>query len=60
MRTLVATLLVAALVMTSAGALLTSVGVGEWLPVVLLAGLAYLGTFHLYRRWRQKLDRPED
>lgn len=59
-RTLVAWLLVAALVLTSAGVLLTSIGIGEWLPVVALAALAYAGTFSLYRRWRERLERPEE
>ena len=41
-----------AVVLTSAGALLTTVDAQEWLPVVVLAALAYLGTFTLYRRVR--------
>ena len=54
MKSIVASLLVLALVLTSAGALLTSVDAQEWLPVVVLAALAYLGTFTLYRRARDR------
>ncbi|MEX5260954.1 hypothetical protein [Kocuria sp. CPCC 205263] len=54
MKSIVASLLVLALVLTSAGALLTSVDAQEWLPVVVLAALAYLGTFTLYRRARNR------
>lgn len=54
MKSIVATLLVLALVLTSAGALLTTVDAQEWLPVVVLAALAYLGTFTLYRRVRDR------
>lgn len=54
MKSIVASLLVLALVLTSAGVLLTSVDAQEWLPVVVLAALAYLGTFTLYRRVRDR------
>lgn len=61
MKSIVATLLVLALVLTSAGALLTTVDAQEWLPVVVLAALAYLGTFTLYRRVRDRYaDRYAD
>ncbi|MEX5237130.1 hypothetical protein [Kocuria arenosa] len=61
MKSIVASLLVLALVLTSAGALLTSVDAQEWLPVVVLAALAYLGTFILYRRARDRYaDRYAD
>ncbi|MEX5297174.1 hypothetical protein RCG67_00155 [Kocuria sp. CPCC 205292] len=54
MKSIVASLLVLALVVTSAGALLTTVDAQEWLPVVVLAALAYLGTFTVYRRVRDR------
>lgn len=54
MKSIVASLLVLALVVTSAGALLTTVDAQEWLPVVALAALAYLATFTLYRRTRDR------
>lgn len=54
MKSIVASLLVLALVVSSAGALLTTVDAQEWLPVVVLAALAYLGTFTLYRRVRDR------
>ncbi|MFE7630675.1 hypothetical protein [Kocuria sp. NPDC057446] len=54
MKSIVASLLVLALVVTSAGALLTTVDAQEWLPVVVLAALAYLATFTLYRRVRDR------
>ncbi|MFI7584055.1 hypothetical protein ACH9DO_09700 [Kocuria sp. M1N1S27] len=61
MKSIVATLLVLALVLTSAGALLTTVDAQEWLPVVVLATLAYLGTFAVYRRVRGRYaDRHAD
>jgi hypothetical protein len=54
MKATVAALLVAALVMGSAGALLTVLDAGEWMPAVVLAALAYVGTFWLYRRLRDR------
>ncbi|KUG52549.1 MULTISPECIES: hypothetical protein [Kocuria] len=61
MKSIVASLLVLALVVTSAGALLTTVDAQEWLPVVVLAALAYLGTFTVYRRVRERYaDRYAD
>ncbi|MEX5296991.1 hypothetical protein QYM41_17080 [Kocuria sp. CPCC 205268] len=54
MKSIVASLLVLALVLTSAGVLLTSLDAQEWLPPVALAALAYLGTFALYRRVRDR------
>lgn len=60
MKTIVALLLVSALVLTSAGVLLTSLDAQEWLPTVVLAALAYLGTFALYRRLRGRWSEPED
>lgn len=54
MKATVAALLVAALVMGSAGALLTVLDAGEWMPAVVLAALAYVGTFWLYRRVRDR------
>ncbi|GGG47063.1 hypothetical protein GCM10011374_06850 [Kocuria dechangensis] len=61
MKATVAALLVAALVMGSAGALLTVLDAGEWMPAVVLAALAYVGTFWLYRRLRERYaDRQQD
>lgn len=60
MKTIVASMLVAALVLSSAGVLLTSLDAREWLPVVVLAALAYLGTFALYRRVRERWPARRD
>lgn len=60
MKPIVASLLVLALVLTSAGALLTVLDAQEWLPTVALAALAYLGTFALYRRVRGRSAHRED
>ncbi|MGX5357220.1 hypothetical protein [Kocuria sp. KH4] len=60
MKTIVASLLVLALVLTSAGVLLTSLDAQEWLPTVVLAALAYLGTFAVYRRMRDRYADRED
>jgi len=59
-KSIVAALLVAALVLGSAGALLTVLDAGEWLPVVLLAATAYVGTFWTYRRLRDRYADRED
>ena len=60
MKTIVASLLVAALVLSSAGVLLTALDAQQWLPTVVLAALAYLGTFALYRRQRDRWPARRD
>ena len=54
MKSLIAVVLVVAMVLASAGVLLTAFDAQEWLPTVALAALAYLGTFAVYRRVRQR------
>jgi hypothetical protein len=46
--------------MGSAGALLTVLDAGEWMPAVLLSALAFGGTFWLYRRLRERYADRQD